>query len=188
MKKILAILALTLASTAFAQNQPVIDVSKLTPEQVAQINRQVTEMANQPTNVSANVRKEAEAWGELGANMGRAMVGAAKEVGVAANEFGQTPLGKVVVFLAVYKIVGQEILGVVIGSLILIVGYSVALWLLVTRRWSEVKYEYSPVLWGLLNRKRVIACKTDNEVAASKLIGAGILTVLTTVIGLNTVF
>lgn len=188
MKKILAILSLALASTAFAQNQPAIDVSKLTPEQIAQINRQVAEMANQPTNISANVRKEAEAWGELGTNMGRAMVGAAKEVGVAANEFSQTPLGKVVVFLAVYKIIGQEILGVVIGSLILVVGYSVALWLLFTRRWSNVQYEYSPTLWGIYNRKRVISCKTDNEIAIAKIIGAGILTLLTTVVGLNTIF
>ncbi|KAI9549461.1 hypothetical protein GHT06_001861 [Daphnia sinensis] len=91
MKKVLASLALLFATSAFSTTSTV-DVRNLTPEQVAQVQKQVSELSSTPVNVSASVRKEAEAWGELGANMGKAMVGAAKEVGVASNEFAQTGL------------------------------------------------------------------------------------------------
>lgn len=187
-KTLLAILALSIASTAFAAKQSTVDVSKLTPEQISQINKQVSEMSSDPTTISANVRKEAEAWGDLGANMGKALVGAAREVGVAANEFGQTSLGKVVVGIVTYKIVGRDILGVIVGSLILVFGYSLAIWIFVTHRWSSVTYEYEPVLWGMFNRQRVVKSSMTDDVAITKTIAAGILLLLTTLVGLNTIF
>ena len=188
MNKILAVLALFVSSTVFAATQTTVDVSKLTAEQKAQINKQVAELANEPTNISANVRKEAEAWSELGANMGKAMVGAAREVGVAANEFGQTSLGKVVVGIVTYKVVGRDILGVIFGSVILVFGYGLALWLFITKRWSDVQYEYEPVLWGMYKRQRVIKSHTDNDVVTTKVLAGGVLLLLTTVVGLNTIF
>lgn len=185
MKNIVAILALSIASTAFASTSTTVDVSKLTPEQVAQINKQVSDLSAQPTNISANVRKEAEAWGDLGANMGKAMVGAAREVGVASNEFASTSLGKVVVGIVAYKVIGKDILGVIVGSLILVIGYSLAIWILTTRRWSQVNYEYEPVLWGLVKRSRIISHNTESEIVTTKIV-SGVL--LTTVVGLNTIF
>lgn len=188
MKKILAILALSLATSVMAATENTVDVSKLTPQQVAQINQQVAEMQSQPVNVSASVRKEAEAWGELGSNMGRAMVGAAREVGVAANDFSQTSLGKIVVALVAYKLVGKELLGVVIGSGILALGYAVAIWLLTTRRWSKVVFEYEPVLWGMFKRRRVVSSDTESDVVATRVVSAGILIALTTLVGINLIF
>lgn len=192
MKKILAILALSIASSTFAgvasQNGAYVDVSKLTPEQVAQINKQVSEMQSAPANISASVRQEAEAWGQLGANMGKAMVGAAREVGVASNEFASTGLGKVVVAIVAYKVIGQDLLGIIFGSLILVVGYSLAIWILSTRRWSTVKYEYEPVVWGMFKRRRIMSSETADDVVTGKILSAGVLTLLTTVVGLNTIF
>jgi hypothetical protein len=189
MKKIFVILALMASVNVFAATQNTsIDLSKLTPEQRSQISQQVSELASQPTNVSATVRKEAEAWGELGSNMGKAMVGAAKEVGVAANEFSQTPLGQVVVFMAAYKIVGHDMLGVVFGSLVLLFGWSLALWIFTTKRWSDVKYEYEPVLWGLYKKARIVEIRTDSDTVTGKILsGIGIL-VVSTLVGLNTIF
>ncbi len=188
MKKIFVLFAFLFSLNVFAANSNTIDLSKLTPEQVAQINKQVAEMASTPTNVSATVRKEAEAWGELGSNMGKAMVGAAKEVGVAANEFSQTSLGKIVVFLAAYKIVGQDVLGVFFGTLILVFGYSLAMWVFTTKRWSKVSYEYEPVLWGMYKKARIVSITTENETVTTKAIVGGGLLVLSTLIGLNTIF
>ena len=90
MKKYFAMILMFVSISAYAAQSASVDVSKLSAEQQAQIAKQVTELSTAPTNISATVRKEAEAWGDLGSNMGRAMVGAAKEVGVAANEFRQT--------------------------------------------------------------------------------------------------
>ena len=188
MKKVIAILALCFATGAFAAKQTSVDVSKLTPEQVAHINSQVSEMTKDPVNVSATVRKEAEAWGELGANMGKAMVGAAREVGVASNEFANTSLGKVVVGIVAYKVVGKDILGVIFGSLILVIGYSLAIWLFTTHRWSDVQYEYEPVMWGMYKRQRVVKSHTDSDVVTGKVISGLILLAMTTLIGLKTIF
>lgn len=189
MKKILVALSLFLSLNAFAASQNTsIDLSKLTAEQRQAITQQVNDLSAQPTNISATVRKEAEAWGELGANMGKAMVGAAREVGVAANEFSQTSLGKVVVFMVGYKIVGRDMLGVLFGVLILMFGYSLAIWIFTTKRWSTVKYEYDPVLWGMYKKARIVEIHTVSDTVTGKLLaGCGVL-VMTTVVGLNTIF
>ncbi len=188
MKKLLAVLAMVVSTSLFAATQTTVDVSKLTAEQKAQINKQVAELAAEPTNVSATVRKEAEAWSELGANMGKAMVGAAREVGVAANEFSQTDLGKIVVAMVAFKIAGRDILGIVVGSLILVFGYGLALWLAVTARWSTVKYEYEPILWGMIKKQRILSISTEEDVVTMKMIGCAILLALTTIVGLNVIF
>ena len=188
MKKLFAMVLMMVSFTAMATQSTSVDLSKLTPEQRAAITQQVNEMGGSPTNISATVRKEAEAWGELGANMGKAMVGAAKEVGVAANEFSQTSLGKIVVFMVAYKIVGQDALGVIFGTLVLVFGYSLALWVFTTKRWSDVTYEYEPVLWGAFKKARITKIETSTDVVTGKIItGCGLLA-LTTVVGLNTIF
>jgi hypothetical protein len=186
MKKLFAIIALALC--VITAQASTLDTSKLTPEQVATLTKQAQEMASQPVNVSVTVRKEAEAWGELGANMGKAMVGAAKEVGVAANEFSQTPLGQVVVFMAAYKIIGQDMLSVIIGLSILIFGYSVALWVAMSKRWSDVKYEYDTIFWGIWKRKRLISINTDSDTVVAKVLAAGTLLFASSVVGLNIIF
>lgn len=188
MKKLLAVLALMVSTTVFAATQTSVDVSKLTAEQKAQINKQIAELAAEPTNVSATVRKEAEAWSELGANMGKAMVGAAREVGVAANEFSQTSLGKIVVTMVAYKIAGRDILGVVFGALILVFGYGLALWVVMTDRWSTVKYEYEPVFWGMFKKQRIVSISTADDVVIGKYISAGLLLLFTTIVGLSVIF
>lgn len=188
MKKLLATLVLCASTGAFAATQTTVDVSKLTPEQVQRINQQVSEMSNNPMNVSATVRKEAEAWGELGANMGKAMVSAAREVGVASNEFASTSLGKIVVAIVTYKIVGKDILGVMFGALTLVFGWSVALWLVLTRRFANVKYEYEPVLKGLFKRRRVVSIDQHSDTVTNRFSAAGTVMVLSSIVGFNMIF
>ena len=47
-----------------------------------------------------------------------ALIGAAREVGMAANEFASTDLGKVVTFVVVYKIIGESLVGVGFGLIV----------------------------------------------------------------------
>lgn len=147
---------------AYAQTNPQtinsIDVSKLTPEQKTQLLGQVADLqkqASNPTNISTSLRNEASQWGELGANMGRATVAAAKEVGLAANDFAQTPLGKIIIAIVVYKIIGINILHVVYGVIILTIGLGLSLYFILKSKYSEVEYENIPVLWGLYVRRVV---------------------------------
>lgn len=189
MKKIFAIMfSFFMLTSAFAAKQSTVDVSALTAEQISQINKQVSDMKESPTNVSSAVRQEAEAWGTLGANMGKAMVGAAKEVGVAANEFANTNLGQVVVGIVAYKVIGRDFLGIIFGSIVLIFGYSLAVWVFSTHRWSNVKYEYEPILWGMFQRKKVIEYKIESDVATTKVLAGCAILALTTIVGFNTIF
>lgn len=181
-KLLIAILFTAVAGVANAQT---IDTRGLNKQQIAELQTQRDKMLS-PEGVSASVRNEAKAWADLGANIGTAMVSAAKEVGIAANEFGQTQLGKIVTGIVVYKVMGKDILGIVVGSFVMLFCFSIAVWAMATKRFGEVKYEYKPALWGLYNR-RVITEYKLNDGSAKVLcifvpIGVGLL------VGLNCIF
>lgn len=165
-----------------------VNTNGLTDDQIAQLNQQAQSMKSDPAAVSSKVRKEAEAWGELGSNMGKAMVGAAKELGVAANEFAVTPLGTVVVGITAYKIVGRDLLGVIVGSFILLFGYSVAFWLFLTRRWSNIQYEYKPILWGAFERRKIVKISSDSEDTQVRVVTGAIILAVSTIIALVVIF
>lgn len=181
MKKILFALALAL-STSFAAAQTEI---KLTPEQVKQLTSQ-----EQPSNLSEKARKELSAWGELGQGMGVALVSAAKEVGVAANDFASTPLGKITVALVVYKMIGRDLTKFLVGTMILVVGWSFGLNLsLKNRRTGPAQYEYRPFLFGAWNRKVVVEEKFMSAGDREGYVIAGIIVLAaSTIIGLIVIF
>ena len=186
MKKILFAIAISLAAiTAFAQTTTIT----LTKEQAAALAQA------QPTtaaNVSENVRQEASAWGELGANMGKAMVAAAKEIGVAANEFSETNLGKITVAIVVYKLIGESLIGFVVGFLLLVFFFGIALWFLITKSFYDCEYEHMPFLWGMATRKVLKKFsapeRNHGEIAAARMIGAFIAIVIGLLTGLNVMF
>lgn len=176
-------IAASLALAAFAANANT--TITLTPEQAAQLAKASTTDAK---NISAVVREEASAWGEMGANMGKALVGAAKEVGVAANEFSQTPLGKVTVAVVVYKVIGEDLIGKIVGLGILVTMLGVAVWFLRTSKFSEVEYTYVPVMWGAFNIKRELKRKTSDDAMVARTLGALFSTLIGLFVGLMTMF
>lgn len=168
-----------------------IDTRDLSQAQIAEIKKQVSTMKAEsvnPANISKTVRHEAEAWGDLGANMGKAMVGAAKEVGVAANDFASTSLGKIVVFIIAYKIIGKSILGVIVGTLILIVGAIMSIWIFKSSRWSEVKYAREPAFWGLYQRQVIVEKETNSDVVGWQFLFGGIILLASCLGGVSLIF
>ena len=187
MKRLFSALILAVCATVAQANVTIT----LTPEQAAALAKSqdpAATVTSTAENVSATMRKEASAWGEMGANMGKALVGAAKEVGVAANEFAQTPLGKVTVAIVAYKIVGQDILAVVFGGTVMVFGLSLALWFLLTNRFYDRKFETKPTLFGLVNRHYVTEVKTDSDTFVGKLMGAAVSAAVGLVVGLTIIF
>jgi hypothetical protein len=180
--------ALALGVSAAHAGVQGVNTNGLTADQITQLNQQAQSMKSDPAAVSTKVRQEAEAWGELGTNMGRAMVGAAKELGVAANEFAVTPLGTVVVSITAYKIVGRELLSVAVGSLILVLGYSIAFWMFLTRRWSDIEYEYKPVLWGAFERRKIIKIRNSDDATQARVVTGALIMLISTGIGLVVIF
>ena len=107
MKKLLAALLLVASFSANAAVQ--IDTSGLTESQKAELVQRAEAMKVTPT---ATVDKIDE-WVNLGERIGKMFGGAAKEIGVAANEFVATPVGKWTMALIIYKVAGTDLLKIV---------------------------------------------------------------------------
>lgn len=207
MKKILSVLAMAfacLATPSFAATNinvseiETIDVRKLTPEQKAQLMSQTvdmqkqaveTQIAQKPVNVSQTVRTEATAWGELGTNMGKAAVATAKEVGMAANEFVNTPLGKITMGIVIFKVMGAEVMSFVTGGFILVFFLSFAAYFILRKDHKSAKYENVPVLFGLFTRRVVIETGPEDEgMVTFNRVCALIMLCLGLVVGIPTMF
>ena len=183
--KYFMLVLLFLPVAAFGQN---LDLRGLNERQIAELQAQASKMKS-PENISATVRQEATAWAELGANIGTGMVWAAKEVGVAANEFSQTGLGKIVTGIVVYKVLGKEILGVIVGSAILLAGGLLTLMIFRSNKFNtQVQYQYVPVLWGMFHRRRVVELKTDGDQIVGRCLCTAATGAITLVVGLNCIF
>lgn len=177
-----------LAAPALAQK---LDLRNLNTEQLAELAVQAERMRSpqgQAERLSASVRRETEAWANLGANIGTAVVSAAREVGIAANEFSQTSLGRVVTFVVVYKIMGRDALGVIVGVTVLLFGMCMCIIMTRSHRWGRVEWEYQPMLWGLCNRRVVKSLVVDSDVAWARNIATGVMLVATAATGLNCIF
>lgn len=185
MKYIVFVFSLLIGMSAFAS----IDTSGLSKEQAAQLAAQAEEMRSTVVvSKSESIRKEAEAWGELGTNIGKAMVGAAAEVGVAAAEFSETPLGKVVTFVAVYKIVGADIIGIIVGLLVISIGLSFGIWMIRSRQWHSATYENRPVLWGLYNKRSIVTIEVDSDTVGAQFLIGSLAIIAGLLVGLACIF
>ena len=119
---------------SLAADNSSLDTSGLTQAQRAKLAAEIESMQEDPSVKFERV----EQYATLGAQIGEAFAETAERLGVAANDFVQTPVGKLTVALIVYKIIGKDVIGFVVGSLFLIVG--TIIWLYVFRRMCLVAY------------------------------------------------
>ena len=75
MKKLLVIFGLFLSMNCAQAVQQTVDVSGLTQAQIAQITADVESKKASPVQTAVAVREEVNAWGEMGANVGKAIIG-----------------------------------------------------------------------------------------------------------------
>ena len=190
MKKILtALIAITMAfAAAAATDVTAVDVSKLTTAQKADVLKYTASLETKDSNVSVAARVEIGKWGELGVGVGRAAVGAAKEIGVAANEFVQTPLGMVTMAVVVYKVIGQDVIGFVVGLGILITFMTIAIAFAFFVKKGAVTYEYKPALLGLYNKKYVVSYKPNSDDTFGYMVVAAVCAFVGLLVGLNVMF
>lgn len=136
MKKILLIQMILLSfmtSGLFAitsQDLGTAGFNTLSTTQQAEILKQVGEMKN--TSVASTMITNADPekvdqWVNIGSNIGKGLAGAAKELGVQINEFSDTKVGQLTVFLIVWHIMGNMIYHFIGGILVWIIGF-LAIW------------------------------------------------------------
>jgi hypothetical protein len=126
-----------------------VSLDGLTVEQAAQIRAIAAQK-----NTAVVIREETEAWVKIGQNVGSAMLGAAREIGVAAVDFAKTPLGTMVCVLIVIKMFGTFIFATLAGAVIFSFGV-LALWYGQKRIITKPIYKQVPVLWGFWSISKI---------------------------------
>lgn len=148
-----ALMMVVMSSMAFAGERVSIDTSKLTAEQKEQLGKMVLQDSPK-TDGELDMLEKAARFGQI---IGSGIGAAARELGIAVDEFSQTTPGRVAMLILVWKYMGDAILGVMVGIPVLVLGMWVG-WKMVHRgrqRNYTREYVYVPVLWGLFNRRKL---------------------------------
>lgn len=156
MKKILFILCMLVSLSAFSQT---VDVNQL-PVELRQEVLKHAQTKERPTQ-SAVVRQEAGAWADM---IGNAVFNAAQKSNMLVDDFSKTWIGKVTVGIVAYKVIGKDVMRVIVGGLIVVFGFIVGFYILrQPKRLIPKKVEYTPFLFGLWNRRVVTEWHQRNE-------------------------
>ena len=124
MKKFLIAAAMML-SLSVANAAVDIDTRGLTESQKAQLVQQAEQMKKAtPLETAEKVDK----WVDVGERLGKMMGGAAREVGIAVNDFVKTPVGMMTAGLIVWNYMGSMLIHVVGGFTILFITFGLLTW------------------------------------------------------------
>ena len=191
MRKIFLIAAATLclSSGAFADDDFYRTTQNLTPAQRAELVLQAEKMtnaakANTPEAAKAEVNRFRE-YAELGQALGAGLVGTAKELGVAVNEFSQSPVGKFTMFLIGWKFFGHQILHVGLGLLYFCT--FIPLWLYMYRRYCILEKITIEGSRFHANYKKVVEYQ-DTHGNGDKIAGMVVLLFVTVAVGIAITF
>lgn len=159
MKKILGILLalmIWIPNIAMASNH-VLSVDGLSEQQRAEMALKIAKMKSVPESVTVD---QMERYAAIGIQYGKAIGAAAKELGIAVNDFMDTPAGVLAAVLIVWHIAGETLLGVVGGALWFTTMIPLWVWffhkLVLRNRAGEITYNekgkieskvFDPILW-----------------------------------------
>lgn len=154
MKRFLIALAMLMATSfSFALDSRDVNSAgfdKLTQTQKAEILKQVAEQADKaqatadviPAPPPVSTAKAVSEWVEVGSKIGQGLAGAAKEVGVAVNDFVKTPVGKLTMAIIVWKFMGGVLVHFMGAMLILLLG--TVFTFMMYRRMTAITIAYDP--------------------------------------------
>ena len=132
MKNLFAIALMLFSAVSFAGNTAdavnSAGFSKLSEAEKAEVIKMVADKAaTKEAGMIPQLASEdkVEKWVKIGSNIGQGLAGAAKEVGVAVNDFAKTPVGQMTMVLIVWHMIGAQLIHVFGGILIWIVGIAI---------------------------------------------------------------
>lgn len=138
MKKFFIIALMLFSFSAFAgTSQPTVDLRGLTDQQITALASQANSMK---TESADKIVDKVDKYVDIGERIGKMMGGAAKEVGIAVNDFVKTPVGMMTAGLILWNYMGGMIVHVVSGWAFLIISFSLLFWY--SRRASDLTIEY----------------------------------------------
>jgi hypothetical protein len=125
---------------AFTLNAHALDVKtvgsagfdNLTAQQQAEIITTVTAKSAENSGLkpgnSVSATQTTNEWLNIGERIGQGFAGAAKELGIAANDFAASPVGKWVAFLIIWHFMGAMAVHIGFGLLFLVIAMGSILW------------------------------------------------------------
>ena len=129
---------------ALAQNA--IDTSNLPRKQQAEVALLAAQLAVGKTDAASTRESNVKAsnsladWANVGSSIGQAFGSAAKEVGIAINDFANSPVGRVAMALIVWHFIGGALIHFIGGLFVIIIGLSFIVWLV--KRTYPTTYQY----------------------------------------------
>lgn len=160
----------------------------LTPEQQTAILNSIAQQAAQAERFTSSANGAVEAladpdlpdkidkWVSVGTNIGKAMGGAAKELGVQINEFVKTDIGKITAALIIWTIIGSSVTQMLFALLVLCVGCYIVQTTFNRRTQQTIEYDLEKR--NIFGNHPVIKCKkneVDGDTALGFLIAHGIV-------------
>jgi len=120
-------------------------------------------------------------YAQLGQSIGAGLASTAKEMGIAVNDFANTPIGKIATIIIVFKLIGWEIIKITVGFLWFI--SMTTLWMYLFRRICLVKARVIETNTDASGKgtkiKRWEYCdSSDGDIAAYRLIMLIVLAVI----------
>jgi hypothetical protein len=140
-----------------------VDLTELTEAQRLQIMQKTLELKteNQNTVSAPAVQKVAE-WASLSQQFGMALAQTAKELGITANQFVETPVGKMVAAIIIWKLIGGALVHIAGGAIFFLIASLI--WLYLFRRLcliASVKEVPGSRWFGLVHNKEYTYYDSD---------------------------
>lgn len=159
---VMMFLSVPMAYAQEASTNPCDNIAEVTrgktQNEVSVILETCRKTENTITIGSAPVTKEqATEWGAIAKEFAEALGIAAREMGVAVNDFLQSPAGFLLAAILVVKFAG----GVVIGFPFTVFSIVCVLWLAKKVSTKEIHYEDVPMFWGAITVRRVKIIKRE---------------------------
>lgn len=133
MKKLFMALAVLVALAApnqsFAQSvDPATMLEGLTEQQAAKLALDAANMKAAPFGGRSTTPDDVLKYANIGAGVGKALAGTARELGVEVNNFAKTDVGKLSVFLIVWHLFGGMAVHIIVGVGFFVTAVPIWLW------------------------------------------------------------
>lgn len=163
-RNILLVLLMAFSFNAVAQNKtnPCDNIPLATKEMNAQEVNTLLEAcrgkaASGVAAITDSVTPEnASRFSEAAKGVAQAVGIAAKELGIAANDFLDSPAGYVLAAVLLFNYGGSLIAGILFGLPITFLALFLLYKFYRNYRAAECEYQYIPVLWGMFHRRRIV--------------------------------
>lgn len=123
--------ALFISSPVLADQFTITVPADLTDRQKAEIQAIAAQKAAEGPRPGTTTETVKE-WVDIGTAIGSGLASSAKQLGIAANDFAQTPVGQFTVFLIGWHFVGEDFIGILFGFVWLV--FTIPAWIWMYRR------------------------------------------------------